>query len=147
MPASGMLFANDHDANQSAIFVLRDPLKPKVAARFQSMGGYGMPHSFLRLPNGNVLASFQFIDHGSLADHAAMTNGRTGGLVEIDYSGMVVRSVSNADPALPDNGLLPNSLAILPEIDRVLGSRLIHSRKATAVASARRRERALTQQG
>jgi hypothetical protein len=35
MPAGGMLFANDHDANQSVIFDLRDPLKPKVAVRFQ----------------------------------------------------------------------------------------------------------------
>lgn len=120
MPASGMLFANDHDPNQSVIFDLRDPLMPKVAARFQSMGGYSMPHSFLRLPNGNVLASFQFTDNGDHADHAAMISGTTGGLVEIDDRGMVVRSVSNADPALPDDGLLPYSLAILPEIDRVL---------------------------
>ena len=32
MPASGMLFANDHDANRTIIFDLRDPLHPKVAA-------------------------------------------------------------------------------------------------------------------
>lgn len=120
MPAGSMLFANDHDANQSVIFDLRNPLTPKVAERFQSMGGYSMPHSFLRLPNGNVLASFQFIGNGDHADHAVMMNGKTGGLVEIDDSGMVVRSVSNADPSLPDDGLLPYSLAILPEIDRVL---------------------------
>ncbi len=120
MPASGMLFANDHDANQSVIFDLRDPLTPKVALHFQSMGGFSMPHSFLRLPNGNVLASFQFTDNGSHVDHAAMMNGKTGGLVEIDDNGVVVRSVSNADPSLPDDGLLPYSLAILPDIDRVL---------------------------
>lgn len=120
MPASDMLFANDHDTNQSVIFDLRDPLKPRVAARFQSLGGYGMPHSFLRLPNGNVLATFQFVDHGGHADHAAMMSGKTGGLVEIDDSGKLIRSVSNADPALPDDGLLPYSLAVLPAIDRVL---------------------------
>ena len=120
MPASGMLFANDHDANKSVIFDLRDPLTPKVATHFQSMGGFSMPHSFLRLPNGNVLASFQFTDNGSHADHAAMMNGKTGGLVEIDDNGIVVRSVSNADLSLPDDGLLPYSLAILPDIDRVL---------------------------
>ena len=120
MPASAMLFANDHDANKSVIFDLRDPLTPKVATHFQSMGGFSMPHSFLRLPNGNVLASFQFTDNGSHADHAAMISGKTGGLVEIDDNGVVVRSVSNADPSLPDDGLLPYSLAILPEIDRVL---------------------------
>ena len=120
MPVSGMLFANDHDPNESVVFDLREPLKPKVAARFQSLGGYGMPHSFLRLPNGNVLASFQFADHGGHTDHLAMMKGKTGGLVEIDDNGKLVRAVSNADPALPDDGLLPYSLAILPKIDRVL---------------------------
>ena len=120
MPASGMLFANDHDSNQSAIFDLRDPLKPKVAARFGSMAGYGMPHSFLRLPNGNVLATFQFADHGGHGDHSTMMSGKTGGLVEIDDAGKVVRAISNADPSLPEDGLLPYSLAILPKVDRVL---------------------------
>jgi hypothetical protein len=119
MPASGMLFANDHDPNKSVIFNLRDPLKPKVAATFGSLGGFAMPHSFLRLPNGNVLASFQFADHGGHGDHSAMS-GKSGGLVEIDDSGKAVRSASNADPSLPDDGLLPYSLAILPGIDRVL---------------------------
>ncbi|QNM83073.1 hypothetical protein H8M03_01540 [Sphingomonas sabuli] len=120
MPASKMLFANDHNPNESVVFDLRDPLRPRVAARFQSMGGYAMPHSFLRLPSGNVLASFQFADHGH-ADHAAMmASGKTGGLVEIDDRGQVVRAVSNADPSLPDDGLLPYSLAVLPAIDRVL---------------------------
>lgn len=119
MPASGMLFANDHDPNKSVIFDLREPLKPKVAATFGSMGGFTMPHSFLRLPNGNVLASFQFADHGGHGDHSTM-NGKSGGLVEIDDAGKVIRSASNADSSLPDDGLLPYSLAILPKIDRVL---------------------------
>lgn len=119
MPASGMLFANDHDANKTVIFDLTKPLEPKVAASFESLGGYAMPHSFLRLPNGNVLASFQFADHGGHGGHTAMT-GDSGGLVEIDDAGKVVRSVSNADPALPGEGLLPYSLAILPNIDRVI---------------------------
>jgi hypothetical protein len=119
MPASGMLFANDHDPNKSVIFDLRDPLRPKVAATFGSLGGFAMPHSFLRLPNGNVLASFQFPDQAGHGDHHSMS-GTHGGLVEIDDSGKLVRSVSNADPALPGETLLPYSLAILPAIDRVL---------------------------
>lgn len=116
MPASGMLFANDHDANRTIIFDLRKPLEPKVSASFENLGGYGMPHSFLRLPNGNVLASFQ---HAAPGGHMAMS-GKSGGLVEIDDSGRAVRSVSNADPAFADEGLLPYSLAILPKIDRVI---------------------------
>ena len=116
MPASGMLFANDHDANRTMIFDLRNPLKPRVAASFESLGGFSMPHSFVRLPNGNVLAAFQYPDHGG---HMSM-GGKSGGLVEIDDTGTVVRSVSNADPAFADEGLLPYSLAILPKIDRVI---------------------------
>lgn len=116
MPANGMLFANDHDANRTIIFDLRKPLEPKISASFKNLGGYGMPHSFLRLPNGNVLASFQYAAPGG---HMAMS-GKSGGLVEIDDSGRAVRSVSNADPAFADEGLLPYSLAILPKIDRVI---------------------------
>ncbi len=121
MPASGMLFANDHDANRSVIFDLRKPLEPKVATSFESLGGYAMPHSFLRLPNGNVLASFQFADRGD-HDHSGpmAMDGKSGGLVEIDDSGKVVRSASNADPAFANEGLLPYSLAVLRGIDRVL---------------------------
>ena len=125
MPASGMLFANDHNANRSFIFDLRDPLHPKVATTFRDLGGYAMPHSFLRLPNGHVLASFQQQrgagDMAGMHDMAGMSGKNlTGGLVEIDDGGKVVRSVSNADPAHPDWPLLPYSLMPLPKIDRVL---------------------------
>jgi len=116
MPASGMLFANDHDANRTIIFDLNEPQSPRVAASFGSLGGFSMPHSFVRLPNGNVLAAFQYPDHG---DHMVM-GGTSGGLVEINDTGEVVRSVRNADPAFPDEGLLPYSLAVLPALDRVL---------------------------
>ena len=34
MPASGMLFANDHDAGTTFIFNLRDPLHPAIATSF-----------------------------------------------------------------------------------------------------------------
>lgn len=116
MPASGMLFANDHDANRTVIIDLTNPMKPRQAGAFTSLGGFSMPHSFVRLPNGNVLATFQHTVHG---DHMSMA-ATSGGLVEIDDTGKMVRSVSNADPAFADEGLLPYSLAVLPEIDRVI---------------------------
>jgi hypothetical protein len=116
MPASGMLFANDHDANRTIILDLRNPRQPRQAGAFGSLAGFSMPHSFARLPNGNVLATFQYPDHGG---HMA-AGARTGGLVEIDDTGRVVRSASNADPAFADEGLLPYGLAILPNIDRVI---------------------------
>jgi hypothetical protein len=118
MPASGMLFANDHDAGRTFIFDLRDPLQPKIAASFTDMAGYMHPHSYLRLPNGHVLATFQH-SHNSMNPDSL---GKHGGLVEIDDSGKVIRSASSADPAFPDSLLTPYSLVVLPDLDRVVST-------------------------
>jgi hypothetical protein len=48
IPASGMLFANDHTAGRTFIFDLRDALHPKVAASFDDMAGFMHPHSYLQ---------------------------------------------------------------------------------------------------
>src|SRR5690242_117176 len=118
MPASGMLFANDHDIGRTFIFDVNDPLHPKVATSFTDMDGYMHPHSFVRLPNGHVLASFQHAhQHDAKGDVAT-----TGALVEIDDAGKVIRSASSADPAFPEALLTPYSLVVLPKIDRVLST-------------------------
>lgn len=122
MPASGMLFANDHEAGRTFIFDVRDPLHPKVATSFTDMGGYMHPHSYVRLPNGHVLATFQHAHHG---EHHAESEGHTGtsgGLVEIDDEGKVVRASSNADPAFPDALLMPYGVVVIPELDRVVST-------------------------
>jgi len=118
MPASGMLFANDHDAGRTFIFDVREPLHPKIAASFTDMAGYMHPHSYLRLPNGHVLATFQH-SHDSMNTESL---GKHGGLVEIDDTGKVIRAASSADPAFPDALLTPYSLVVLPELDRVVST-------------------------
>ena len=65
MPASGMLFANDHDVGRTFIFDVNDPLHPKIASSFTDLAGYMHPHSFVRLPNGNIIATFQHAHHGA----------------------------------------------------------------------------------
>ncbi len=121
MPASGKLFANDHNAGRTMVIDLTDPLHPKQVAAFGNLAGYAMPHSFLRLPDGNVLASFQYAAQGEHMGHDVMAmSGTSGGIVEITEAGTAVRAASNADPAFDKEGLLPYSLAVLPEIDRVL---------------------------
>ena len=122
MPASGMLFANDHDANRSFIFDLRDPLHSRVETSFTDLAGFAMPHRFLRLPNGHVLASFQQARSGvAIAGMPEMMGyAKSDGLVEIDDAGKFVRAVANADPAHPGMLVLPYSLTVLPAIDRVL---------------------------
>jgi hypothetical protein len=135
MPESGFLFANDHESGTTAIFDLRDPLHPAVRTRFGDLGGFSHPHSFLRLPNGHVLASFQVeghMHHGAdpdmdkkgamtpMTDAGASKLGMHGGLVEIDDAGSVVRTASTADPSRPDGQLMAYSLLPLPDIDRVV---------------------------
>ena len=118
MPASGMLFANDHDVGRTFIFDVRNPLQPKLATSFTDMAGYMHPHSFVRLPNGHVLATFQHQHHGE----ASAGDGKSGGLVEIDDSGKVIRAASNSDPAFPSALLMPYGLVVLPDIDRVVST-------------------------
>jgi hypothetical protein len=114
MPASGMLFANDHEAGRTFIFDVRDALHPKEVTSFTDREGYMHPHSFRRLPNGHVLATFQHAHHGG--------SGKSGALVELDDKGEVVRSASNADPAFPDALLWAYGLVVLPDIDRVVST-------------------------
>jgi hypothetical protein len=118
MPASGMLFANDHLAGRTFIFDVRNPLLPRIETSFTDMAGYMHPHSYLRLPNGHVLASFQH----SHRDMVEGQMGGSGGLVEIDDQGNVIRSASSADPGFPGALLTPYSLAVLPDIDRVVST-------------------------
>lgn len=118
MPASGMLFANDHDAGRTFIFDLKDPLHPKIVTSFTDMAGYMHPHSYVRVPNGHVLATFQHAHHG----HTEGQTGKSGGLVEIDDQGHVVRAASNADPAFSSALLMPYGLVVLPGIDRVVST-------------------------
>jgi len=113
-----MLFANDHYSGHTFIFDVRDPMHPTIAASFTDLAGYMHPHSYLRLPNGHVLATFQHAHHSTGSSEL----GVTGGLVEIDDSGKVVRSASSADPAFPDALLTPYSLVVLPELDRVVST-------------------------
>jgi hypothetical protein len=118
MPASGMLFANDHDVGRTFIFDVRNPLQPKVAASFTDLAGYMHPHSYVRLPNGHVLATFQHAHHGV----ATADFGKTGGLVEINDAGEVIRAASNADAAFPKSLLMPYGLVVIPEIDRLVST-------------------------
>jgi hypothetical protein len=106
-----MLFANGFAGNRTVVFDLHDALHPKVAERFNDVAGLSFLHSFARLPNGNVLATFQ--SHGP-------DNVGPGGIAEVDDRGQVVRLRSAADPTADQTTLRPYSLAVVPALDRVV---------------------------
>ena len=112
LSSTGTLFANGFAGNTTFLFNLKKPLEPKVVQRFSNVNGLSFLHSFSRLPNGHVLATFQ--GHGS-------DNRVPGGLAEIDETGTEVRSARADDPTAPGQDTLrPYSLAVVPSLDRVV---------------------------
>jgi len=110
------LMANGWNTGRTFVFDVSRPDSPFVRTTFTSAAGYTHPHSYARLPNGNVLATFQ---------SRAGAYAPPGGLVELDDSGNVVRSASAASPAIPHEDTWPYSLLVLPDLDRVV---LTHTR-------------------
>lgn len=110
-PPGATLFANGWAASHSFVLDIADPLKPGIIADFRQAGGYSYPHSFARLPGGNVLATFQ-----SIGDKYAPP----GGLVELDGKGQLVRATPSATPDIPTAINWPYSLAVVPAVDRVV---------------------------
>lgn len=111
MPVDGRLFANGFDGGRSFIFDMTDRAHPKLDGQFVEIAGMMHPHSFLRLPNGNVLATFQM-------QHDA-TGMAPGGLAELTNRGTLVRSVSANRPGI-DRRIRPYSAAIVETLDRIV---------------------------
>ena len=109
--AGKMLFANGFSSNRNVLFDLRDPLRPTVVRRFDGVAGLSFLHSFVRLANGHMIATFQ--GHGP-------DNQSPGGIAVFDETGQVVRSRSAADPSADQTTLRPYSLAVVPALDRVV---------------------------
>src|ERR1041385_6172579 len=114
-------------AGRTVVMDVRDPLHPQVHASFGDIGGFSHPHSFLRLRNGHVLASFQVEGHMDHETHpavpttdAAVAKGVHGGIVEIDDEGRLVGAASPADPSRRDDLLMAYSVLPLPDMDRVI---------------------------
>src|SRR3954469_19997364 len=60
MPADGHLLANGFHAGRTWLFDLTEPTHPKILTEFGDRAGYSHPHTFVRLSNGNVLATYQY---------------------------------------------------------------------------------------
>ena len=103
------LFANGFRGNRSFRFDLSTPSRPRLVGSLEPVPGLAFPHSFSRLPNGNVLATMQ----ASGASYEP-----PGGLAEFRDDGTVVRFGTAANDV--DPGARPYSLLVLPERDRII---------------------------
>lgn len=106
-----LLFANGFGSGQSFVFDLTTPAQPRIAHQFGDLAGFTHPHSFVRLPNGHVLAAFQMQHRDG--------HMLPGGLVEMTTAGEVVRSGSAWSPGA-DTGLRVYSAGVIPALDRVV---------------------------
>ena len=103
------LFMNGFMTGNSFVVNVTNPQAPVIDAHFTNAGPYTYPHSFERLPNGNVLSTFH--------NKGAPDSG-AGGLVELDPLGKFLRGTDAADAVDPE--LRPYSLAPVPNLDRVV---------------------------
>jgi hypothetical protein len=115
MPEDGFLLANAFESGQTMLFDLREPLHPSLVTSFGDLDGYMHPHTYVRLANGHVLATFQY--HGG---HEPKSDG--GGLVEFDERGHLIRSGSAMDAAAKSELLRPYSLVVVPALDRIVST-------------------------
>jgi hypothetical protein len=131
VPANGHLLANGFQAGRTWLFDLTQPERPEVLTSFGDLAGFSHPHTFIRLANGNLLTTFQYARtdapqpahaHGTAASAPTTEaqEAQTGGLVEMDERGTVIRSRSAHDPAINDSRLYPYSVLPIPAIDRAV---------------------------
>lgn len=112
MPEGGILAANAFGSGRTFLYDLRQPKRPLLVSSFANAGEYMHPHSFARLPNGNILATYQERGHG---------NGEPGALAELSPTGEVLRASDAADAAV-EPFIRPYSLAVVPALDRAVTS-------------------------
>lgn len=108
----GLLFANDFGGGRTYRFDLNTPGDPKLLGSFTTAGPYAYPHSFVRLSNGDRLATYQKKIDGS----------EPGGLVELKPDGTALRWASAAPASGDSTQLVPYSLDVLAPMDRVVST-------------------------
>lgn len=106
MPANGHLLANGYHAGRTWLFDLNQPLHPRILTSFAEVGGFHHPHSYLRLDDGNLLTTFQYS-----GEH------HTGGLVQMDERGRLIRSSSAADASIGADKIFPYAVLPIPKLD------------------------------
>ena len=112
LEADGVLFANDFGSGTTFRFDLATPGDPKLLGSFTTAGPYAYPHSFVRLANGDRLATYQKKIDGS----------EPGGLVELKPDGTALRWASAAPANGDSTQLVPYSLDVLATMDRVVST-------------------------
>jgi hypothetical protein len=132
MPSDNHLLANAFAAGKTWLFDLTNPRTPAILTTFGDAAGFSHPHTFVRLADDTLLATFQYHADSTtapptmpMAGHDGMTmpdDRTTGGLVEMDERGTVMRSSSAVDTTVADRKIYPYSVVAIPTIDRAVST-------------------------
>jgi hypothetical protein len=129
MPADEHLLANGFHSGRSWLFDLTNPSQPRILTSFGDLAGFNHPHTYIRLANGHVLATFQYKTDSTAPAPVHTSNAMdmggehlTGGLVEMDERGTVIRGGSAGDSAISDKRIFPYSVLAMPAIDRAVST-------------------------
>lgn len=112
VPMGTALFANGFDAGRTFLFDLSEPERPNLSGELDPVPGLEFPHSFIRLDDGELIATMQYGD-GSIP-------GNPGGLARFDSEANLVAVASAADPAFEGELIRPYSVEIIPDMDRAV---------------------------
>lgn len=113
MPDSGWPFAaNAYMAEATYLVDVGLPKAPVLTGRVDSVPGLRYPHSFARLPNGDLLGTYLFGDGRSPGD--------PGGLARFTREGKLMQFRHAADSTFAGQALRTYSLDVSPSTDLVL---------------------------
>ena len=113
MPDSGWPFAaNAHLIDATYLVDVRNGATPVIAGTIDSVPGVRRPHSFARLPNGDLLGTYQY-GNGTVP-------GNPGALARFTREGRLVKTTSSVDAAFAGQELRTYSLDVSPTTDLVL---------------------------
>lgn len=110
LTTDNILFANDFGSGRTYRFDLSAPGKPRLLGNFTTAGPFARPHSYVQLPNGNMLVTYQ----------GQTGNRPPGGVAEIRRDGSAVRWAHAVAPGIDSTHIQPYSLEIIPALDRAV---------------------------
>jgi len=112
VPENATFFANGYAAGRTFLFDLSTPEAPILSGELAPVSGFAYPHSFVRLDDGEVIATMQYGD-GSVS-------GNPGGLARFDSESNLVSVTSAADPEFEGEQIRPYSVEVIPNLDRAV---------------------------
>lgn len=112
VPENSTFFANGYAAGRTFLFDVSTPESPSLTGELAQVPGFAYPHSFVRLDDGEVIATMQYGD--------GRVSGNPGGLARFDSDSNLISVTSAADPEFAGAQIRPYSVEVMSDLDRAV---------------------------